>query len=218
MLSDGKQARIAAKEIGGKVADVSVKVESVEDKVEDICDKVQCVNEKVQVVIDGAWGLSSQLLKSSNIYTSRRRASKNRGEGSNADDSTDGQRYRWSQVFVSSDQSFRRLLLALILNYRESTETAPANLAFPRRSVYKSQHCSKGSTQRNGGVALSRQDYHRMEVDRILIVDPRKTCVSVNISCELPLIDSDHRSGLWEKRHLVCCALLHSCYNLFIFG
>ena len=44
MLSDGKQARVAAKEIGDKVSDVGVKIQ----------DKVQCVDDKVQVVIDGA--------------------------------------------------------------------------------------------------------------------------------------------------------------------
>ena len=44
MLSDGKQARAAAKEIGDKVSDVGVKIQ----------DKVQCVDDKVQVVIDGA--------------------------------------------------------------------------------------------------------------------------------------------------------------------
>lgn len=45
-LSDGKQARVATKDIGDKVAEVGVKVE--------------CIDEKVQVVIDGARGLSSQ--------------------------------------------------------------------------------------------------------------------------------------------------------------
>ena len=39
-LSDGKQARFAAKDIGDKVADMGV--------------KVGCVDDKVQVVIDGA--------------------------------------------------------------------------------------------------------------------------------------------------------------------
>ena len=39
ILSDGKQARIAAKDIGDKVAEVGAKVE--------------CVDDKVQVVIDG---------------------------------------------------------------------------------------------------------------------------------------------------------------------
>jgi hypothetical protein len=48
MLSDGKQAREAAKDIGEKVADVGVKLE--------------CVDEKVQVVIDGTQGSSSELL------------------------------------------------------------------------------------------------------------------------------------------------------------
>ena len=47
ILSDGKQARAEAKEIGDKVSDVG--------------DKVQCVDDKVQVVIDGARTLSSQL-------------------------------------------------------------------------------------------------------------------------------------------------------------
>jgi methyl-accepting chemotaxis protein len=53
ILSDGKQARLAAKDLGDKVADVGVKVEGVEDKVEDIGDQVQ-------VVIDGAQGPPSQ--------------------------------------------------------------------------------------------------------------------------------------------------------------
>ena len=44
-LSDGKQARVAAKGIGDKVADVGVKVE--------------CVDDKLQVVIDGARGVQS---------------------------------------------------------------------------------------------------------------------------------------------------------------
>ena len=54
MLSDGKQARVAAKELGDKVSDIGVKIEGVGDK-------VQCVDHKVQVVIDGARTLSSQL-------------------------------------------------------------------------------------------------------------------------------------------------------------
>jgi 23S rRNA pseudoU1915 N3-methylase RlmH len=52
ILSDGKQARVAAKDLGDKVADVGVKVKGVEDKVEDIGDQVQ-------VVIDGAQDPSS---------------------------------------------------------------------------------------------------------------------------------------------------------------
>ena len=42
ILPDGKQARIAAKDIGDKVADMGVKVE--------------CLDDKVQVVIDGTRG------------------------------------------------------------------------------------------------------------------------------------------------------------------
>ena len=38
-LSDGKQARVVAKDIGDKVADVGV--------------KVKCVDDKAQVIIDG---------------------------------------------------------------------------------------------------------------------------------------------------------------------
>ena len=51
ILSDGEQAKLAAKDIGLKVADVGVKIE-------DVGDKLQCVDEKVQVVIHGAQGLS----------------------------------------------------------------------------------------------------------------------------------------------------------------
>ena len=53
IISDGKQARVAAKEISDKVSDVGVKVERVDDK--------------VQVVIDGARGLSGRLSNHSNI-------------------------------------------------------------------------------------------------------------------------------------------------------
>ena len=52
MLPDGKQARVAAKEISDKVSDVGVKIE-------DVGDKVQCVDDKVQVVIDGERGVQS---------------------------------------------------------------------------------------------------------------------------------------------------------------
>ncbi|KAN0139370.1 hypothetical protein V8E53_002871 [Lactarius tabidus] len=45
VIDDGKQARVAVKDIGDKVADAGVKIEGMSDKVE-------CVNEKVQVVID----------------------------------------------------------------------------------------------------------------------------------------------------------------------
>jgi hypothetical protein len=64
---DGEQARVTAKEIGDKVAEVGI--------------KVQCVDEKVQVAIDGAQGLSSQLLNHSNIYTSRQQSSKSSDNG-----------------------------------------------------------------------------------------------------------------------------------------
>ena len=59
-LSDGKQAKVAAKEIGDKV-------EGVSGKVEEVGDKVQCLDDKVQIVLDGARVLFSQLLNHSNI-------------------------------------------------------------------------------------------------------------------------------------------------------
>ena len=71
-------------------------------QVEEVGDKVQCVDEKVQVVIDGARGLSSQLLKPSNIYTFRQQASKSSGTGNKIGYSTGGQRHRRNQVFVTS--------------------------------------------------------------------------------------------------------------------
>ena len=46
ILLDGRQAKVAAKEIGVKI--------------EDVGGKVQCVDEKVQVVIEGARGMSVQ--------------------------------------------------------------------------------------------------------------------------------------------------------------
>ena len=73
ILSDGKQAKIAAMEIGDKVSDVGVKIE-------DVGDIVQRVDEKVRVVIDGARGFTD-LSNHSNIYAFRRQASKRGGEG-----------------------------------------------------------------------------------------------------------------------------------------
>ena len=60
ILSDGKQAKVATKEIG---------------------DKVQSVDEKVQVVIDGARVLPGRLSNLSNVYTFRRQTSKSCREG-----------------------------------------------------------------------------------------------------------------------------------------
>ena len=78
LLSDGKQARVAAKEISNKVSDVGVKIEDVG---QDVGEKLQCVDDKVQVVIDGARGFSGRLSNDSDIYTFRRQASKGSGEG-----------------------------------------------------------------------------------------------------------------------------------------
>jgi hypothetical protein len=73
MLSDGRQARLVAKDIG----------------------------DKIQVVIDGARGMFGQLLNPSNIYpTFRQQANKRCGTGNKIGDSTGGQRHRRSQVLV----------------------------------------------------------------------------------------------------------------------
>ena len=56
-LSDGKQARVAAKEIRDKVSDVGVKIENVG---QDLGDRFQCVDEQVRVIIDGTRGFSNQ--------------------------------------------------------------------------------------------------------------------------------------------------------------
>ena len=81
IISDGRQAKVAAKDIGNKVEEVGNKVEDIGNKVEDMDDKVQCIDEKVDVVIDGAHGLSGQLSNPSNIYIFRRQASNGGGEG-----------------------------------------------------------------------------------------------------------------------------------------
>ena len=86
MFSDGKQARVAAKEIGDKVSGVGVKIE-------DMGDKVQCVDDKVQVVIDGARGVQS-VTQPSNIYSFRRKANKSNGTRNKSGHSTGGQRDR----------------------------------------------------------------------------------------------------------------------------
>ena len=80
LLSDGKDARVVAKEISGKVADVG--------------GKVQSVDERVQVIIDGAQRLFSQPLKLPNIYAFRKQASKSRGTGNKIGHSTGCQRHR----------------------------------------------------------------------------------------------------------------------------
>ena len=77
-------------DVGDKVEDVGDRVADLGDQVEDIGHKVQCVDEKVQVVIDGAGGVSSQLLIPSNVYAFRRQGSKTRDEASKIDDSAGG--------------------------------------------------------------------------------------------------------------------------------
>lgn len=70
---------------------------------------------------------------------------------------------------------------ALKPTFREPNKTAPTSVAQSRRSLHKPQYCAKGSTQGYGGLVLSRQNIHRMEVYRIPLVGLRKTCVPVAI-------------------------------------
>ena len=156
---------------------VDGKVERVEGKVAVMGDKLQCVDGKVQVVIDGTRGRYSQLPISSNMYTSRKQAGKRGGERSKLNYSPFGERHRRNQVFVTS----RRFVVPANLTRREPVETAPASLDLSHRSIHEPQHCTKGSTQRNGSVALSRNDLHGMEVYWFPLMDPRKACVSVII-------------------------------------
>ena len=67
ILSDGQQARVVAKDIG---------------------DRVHCIDQNIQIVIDGARGMSSRWLKSSDICTFRRRASKSCSAGNKIDYAT----------------------------------------------------------------------------------------------------------------------------------
>ena len=78
-LSDGKQARVVAKDISDKVADVGVKVE--------------CVDDKLQVIIDGARGVQS-VAEPSNVHSFRRKASKSGSTRNKPGCSTGGQRHR----------------------------------------------------------------------------------------------------------------------------
>ena len=97
-----------------------------------------------------------------------------------------------------------RSQLTIELTLREPIDTVATILALSYRSVYESQHRTKGSARRNRGVALSRPDHHQVEVYWFIIMDPRKTYVSVIISDERwRLTDSDYPSGIWEKRNLV---------------
>jgi hypothetical protein len=47
-------------------------------------------------------------------------------------------------------------------------------------------------------------------------MDPRETCVPVNLSRLASLTVPDFCSGLWEKRHLVCCFSPYTQPNLFV--
>ena len=138
------------------------------------------VRDDVKVVIEGARGVSNQSPMPSDIHTLRRQRVKSGGEGNKFDYSADSKQRRRNQVFViACPHSY--FLLALIPIHRESVNTAPTSVALSRRSVDKSQHRTKSSARRNGGLVLSRQHLHRVEVDWLTLVDTRKTCASVNI-------------------------------------
>ena len=112
ILSDGKQAKVATKEIGDKVQVLIDGARAESDRVDcqtlltsihsdgkqarvaakDIGDKVQCVDEKVQGVIDGARG-HSQLSYPSNVNTFRQQASESSGTGNELSHSTGCQRH-----------------------------------------------------------------------------------------------------------------------------
>ena len=130
------------------------------------------VRDEVKVVIEGEQGVFSQSLILSDIHTIRR-------QGSKVNHPTDGKQRRRNQVFVISYPP--RSLLALKPTHRESVNTAPTNMDLSLGSIHKSQHCTKSATRGNGGMVLSRQYLHRVEVYWLALVDPRKTCVPVSI-------------------------------------
>ena len=176
---DGKVESVEAgvESVEAKVESVEAKVESVEAKVEDmgdkIGDKVQCVDDKVQTVINGARGVSPLSPIPSNIFTFRRRTSK-------TDYSAGGKQHRRSKVFVTPQPRLCSLLTRKHA-HREPVKTAPTIVALSRRSIHKSQHCTKASTRGNRGLVLSRQYLHRVEVYWLPLVGLRKTCVHVTI-------------------------------------
>ena len=70
-------------------------------------------------------------------------------------------------------------MLALTYHYshihREPANTTLTIMALTRGSIHQSQHFTKGSTQGNGGLVLSRQDLYQMEIYWRPLVDIRKT-------------------------------------------
>jgi hypothetical protein len=81
---------------------VDSKVEDVGDRMEDAIDKVQCVDEKIQVVMNGAQCAFTRSPMLSDFYTLRWKAMQSSSGGSKIDHSTDNERHRRSQVFVTS--------------------------------------------------------------------------------------------------------------------
>ena len=101
ILPDGKQAKVATKEIGDKVqvvidgaraqsgrVDCQTLLTSIHSDGKQARVAVKDLGDKVQVVIDGTRGLSIRLLNPSNVNTFRQQANESIGTGSEISHST----------------------------------------------------------------------------------------------------------------------------------
>ena len=151
-IVDGKVERVENKVevVGDKVCD---KVEGVGDKVGDLSDKVKSVDNKVQVVIDGARAclISRQTILTSILTDGKQTrvaAQETKLVIQRAANDIDEIKCSWPL------EARHCLQLTLNLTCREPVYTTLKILALSCRSIHQSQHCAKGSAQRNGCVAL----------------------------------------------------------------
>ena len=67
-----------------------------------------------------------------------------------------------------------------MVHLRCSIAKGHSTLALPAQPINEPQHFLESTPSRNCSMAFRERGFHQMENDRVSLVDPRETCVSLN--------------------------------------
>ncbi|SRR5258707_11270744 len=124
-----------------------------------------------------------------------------RGERDKGSHTTSGRQHGSSQTFVIVFLLF--LVCKLKHPHRGPITPGPSQVALSTGSIYQPQHCLWCLSQEDFRVVFPWEYLHRMEVQWVAIVAPRKTYVLLTFPARRSLIATSY-SGLWEEHTLVC--------------
>ena len=163
-----EEARMASAELLKVTHGIDSKVVGVDDSVKDVEEKVQGVRGDVQEVHGDVQDIGNKV----QVSITGCKALTARSEAPMTSWTTSTVRYLFNTF-----SSFR----ALTQVHREPPQRKSFTMAFAPGSVHQSQHCIQSSSQGYSSMVFSRQSIQSVEIYRLLLMDTRKACVTINL-------------------------------------